>query len=211
MNIIQFEGVFGYLFEIVMWIVRLIILNFLWIIFSVLGIFLFGIAPASLAMANVIYKWFSVGYDINFVKIFVKFYFNNFIKANKIGLIVILFAIFLWFDLYISENFIRSALFHAIIVLIIGAFTVFVSYLMVIFCRYELKFSQYFKQALLFSIGRPMESIGIILTIFLLAILYSYIPILLFFMGISLSSYPIIGLAYHACLKVERKIENKTF
>ncbi|MGO4936303.1 YesL family protein [Fundicoccus sp. Sow4_H7] len=204
----SFDGLFGMIFEIVMWLVRLIILNFLWIIFTVLGLGLFGIAPATFSLANVIYKWLSVGHDISFVKTFIDYYKENFFKSNKIGLLIISLFAFIQLDFYISEQFIQSALFHTVIVILFWLLIIYTCYLLVIFSRYELCFSQYFKQTLYIAFGSPLVSIGMLLVVFFIAILYTYIPILFFFMGVSLTLYPFIGLGYYACIKLERKIHS---
>ena len=70
------------------WITRLAYLNFLWVIFTLLGLGLFGIMPATVAMFAVVRKWNMGEKDIAIFKLFWQTYRQEFVKANVFGLIL---------------------------------------------------------------------------------------------------------------------------
>src|SRR5699024_6846796 len=86
------------------WFVRLMWTNLLWIGFTVLGLGVFGIMPATVAMFTVIRKWQMGETDISVWSVFKKTYFAEWKKSNLIGLIYLVVGGFLFLDLSFSEQ-----------------------------------------------------------------------------------------------------------
>lgn len=189
------------------------LLHLLWLVFSLLGLGIFGVVPATLATVYIIHKWFVQGFDIPIIRQFWHFYRTNFLKANGFGLIWGSIGLFLYADYYISKQFIQSFYFHSFLIILIVLFIVSLIHFQTVYIRYDLKFFQYFKQALFIGLARPVESIAMIITLLPLYYLYNILPIFTVFMGASLTLYPIVWFSYRACILIEdkrKRIQNES-
>ncbi|ASN04170.1 YesL family protein [Virgibacillus necropolis] len=199
------NGIFKWFYDIGNWLAKVMYLHFLWIIFTLIGLVVFGIAPATTALFSVIHKWFEEDFDIPIFKNFYSVYKTQFIRSNGIGIIMIALGLFLYFDIRVSKQLIQSFYLHIILLVISFLYFITVLYIFPVFARYELKFFFYFKQSFLVALARPIESIAMIISLFLLYYLFSFLPILLIFMGSSIIAYPLAWFAYRACLQIEEK------
>lgn len=204
----DFQGIVGGFYKIASWLFKLMYLHLLWIGFTLLGLGVLGVGPATGSLIYVLYKFFDEGDDIPIFKHFVSFYKAHFWRMNGLGWLVIGVGLFLYMDLRISELFIGIPFLHLILLFISLIFLIVSLYLFIVFARYRLPFFHYLRQTFFIAIARPLESIGMLFSLFLLVILYAYLPILILFMGSSLSVYPIVLLGYRACVKAEDKKMN---
>lgn len=72
------------LYLLTVWISRLALVNLLWILFTFLGLVVFGLGPSTTAMAVVINRWINGEENFSMLSLFKKIYFNYFIKTNII-------------------------------------------------------------------------------------------------------------------------------
>lgn len=180
-------------------------LQVLWYLFTAIGLGVLGVVPATLATAAVIHKWFKNGTDIPIFKEFWSTYKKAFIQGNGLGLIWVALGLFFYADYVISRDFIQSFYFHAFIVLVIVFYTILVFHFLIIYNRYELRFLQYFKQTFLIALIRPFESLAMLVALLPLYYLYNFLPVLIIFMGVPLTLYPILWFSYRACAVIEEK------
>ncbi|WP_185971042.1 YesL family protein [Alkalicoccobacillus porphyridii] len=193
------------LYEVSNWLAKVMYLHLLWTGFTLVGLVIFGIAPATTALCAVIHKWYNEDFDVPIFKNFYAVYKSEFKKSNGLGFIVMFTALFLYVDLQISEQFIQSFFIHAII-LIIGFLSLITAiYLFPVFVRYELPFFTYFKQSFYIAIARPMETLAILVSFVLMYFLFSVVPVLFVFAGSSIIATPMVWFAYRACIQIEDK------
>lgn len=202
------HGIFKWVYDLGNWLAKVMYLHFIWAIFTILGLVVFGISPATAALFSVIHKWFDEDFDTPIFKNFYSVYRSQFLKSNGLGLIMIGLGIFLYFDMNISKQLIQSFYVHIFLVIIIFLYAITLMYIFLVFVRYELRFFQYFKQSFFIAMARPMETIAIIISLVLLFYLFSFLPVLLFFAGSSIIAYPIAWFAYRACVQIEEKKVN---
>ena len=195
------------LFAITEWITKFAILNIIWMLFSALGLILFGFFPATVAMFAVIRKWLTGYTNIPVFKYFWKIYKKEFWKANLIGVIVTAVALIVYVDFYyIQANTELSSLFiHIPLYLFIFAFMLTLLYLFPVYVHYDVTFFQVFKNALLIMFIHPIHNIGLIASIAITYLVMSYIPGLAFFFGGSFIAYLIMGTCYNAFQRIDRK------
>jgi uncharacterized membrane protein YesL len=74
-------------------------------------------------------------------------------------------------------------------------------------CRYSLKYREYLRQAAILFFSNIIESIAILVGVFIVVWLYVIFPILLVIAGVPLLIFPIIWFALQAMVKTERKAE----
>lgn len=204
------NGVFKWVYDTGDWLLKIMYLHILWVLFTLLGLGIFGITPATAAMVSVIHKWFEHDHDIPIFKNFFSFYKKRFLKANGLGLLLIAVGVFLYVDIRISQQVIQSLFFHAVLLFFCLLYFITLLYFFTIFARYKLKFFFYFRQSFLIALARPFETIAMIICVVLLSYLYAYFPVFIFFMGSSLTFYPVVWFGFRACVKVEEKKERLT-
>lgn len=204
------DGIFKWVYEIGNWLAKLMYVHLLWVLFTLLGLVIFGITPATAAMVSVIHKWFDQKEDFPIFKHFFSAYKDQFIKANGVGLLLIAVGAFLYVDIRISQQVIQSNYFHAFLLFICFLYFITLLYFFTIFTRYQLRFLYYFRQSFLIAIARPFETIAMIICLVLLSYVYAYLPVLIILMGSSLTLFPVVWFGYRACVQVEEKKEKLT-
>ena len=201
------HGVFKWVYDIGNWLAKIMYLHLLWVLFTVVGLGLFGITPATIALVSVIHKWVDQDFDIPIFKNFFTEYKRECFKSNGFGLILIALGVFFYVDIKISQQLIQSFYFHAFLLFISLLYIVTVLHFFTVYVRYDLKFFFYFRQSFLIAIARPFETIAMVISLIALSYLFSFLPVLIFFMGSSLVVYPLVWFGYRACYEVERKKE----
>jgi len=89
---------------ILQWIFRLVVLNVAWIFYSVLGLFVAGIFPATAAMLSVARKWILGEHDIKIFQTFKNAYRQEFATANILGWILTITGVILYVNFQLMKN-----------------------------------------------------------------------------------------------------------
>lgn len=205
-NILDTEG--G-IYRLAEWISRLVYVNLLWILFSLLGLGIFGIMPATLAMFAIIKKWQNGQASIKVFREYWKYYKDSFLRINLLGLILLLVGVVLVIDL----NYFRSAegIFNLLVkyffYLLIFLYIIDLIYIFPIFLKYQTKLRYIIKNALLFALLTPLETIKIVLGLVVVILFFWILPSLLPFLGISLPVLLICWISSTTIDKVEEKIQ----
>jgi uncharacterized membrane protein YesL len=190
------------LYTITEWITRFAYVNILWIGFSLLGLVLFGISPATVAMFSVIRKWIMGDSDIPVFQTFWLTYKQDFLRSNGIGFVIALIAVIIYVDLnYIKIN----PSFQIPIYLLI--FTVIMTslYLFPVYVHYNVPFLQLFKNAFFIMMVNPMANIMMLIGFVAAIVVMRFLPALFIFFGGSISAGIIMASCYLAFNKIEKK------
>src|SRR5690625_7635570 len=75
-------------YRFTVWVVRLVYVNLLWILFTVIGLGVLGIMPATAAMFAVVRKWLRGEDDFPIFTTYKDAYKEEFLKANLLGYIL---------------------------------------------------------------------------------------------------------------------------
>ncbi|MGB4004876.1 MAG: DUF624 domain-containing protein [Halanaerobiales bacterium] len=207
LNIFDTEGT---LYRIAEWITRLVIANFLWIIFTLLGLGIFGIMPATAALFGIMNKWLNGEESLKIFKEYWYLYKKQFIKLNIIGLILLLIAVVLYVDLdyfRAREGWYNSLIKYFLYFLIFFYLLDFI-YLFPIAIKYEIKIRYIIKNALFYVFITPLEALQIILGLVVIVIFFIFLSSLLPFLGISLPVYWMARISLKSISKVEIKVIN---
>ncbi|WP_209124139.1 YesL family protein [Alkalihalobacillus sp. BA299] len=84
----QLGGVTGGIYKVCDWLMKLAIVNLLWILFALLGLGIFGLFPATIAMLTVLNYW-TKQEECKVVRTFADAYKESFIKANVFMLLIV--------------------------------------------------------------------------------------------------------------------------
>ncbi|MEK4714697.1 YesL family protein [Sporosarcina sp. FSL K6-5500] len=153
------NGIFKAIFEIGKWLSKMMYLHLLWVIFSLMGLVVFGVMPATTAMFTVIRKWMEDDNDIPVFQTFLASYKTHFLKSNALGTFLVAIGIFLYIDMKISKQLVQSFYLHIILLIIGFLYLITLLYFFPVFVRYKLKYSQNFKQSFYIALARPGVSI----------------------------------------------------
>lgn len=167
------------------WIMKITYANLLWIFFSMAGLLLFGIMPATVAICTVVRKWMLKESDFAIFPLFWLTYKQEFISANKLGFLILLTAGFLVVDgMYLSNiGGVIQMIFTVPLVIVTLLLTAMALYVIPVYVHFEQTFFVQIKNALLIAIVNPLHLFSMIISIGLLCVLYGMIPSLIPFFG----------------------------
>jgi uncharacterized membrane protein YesL len=191
------NGALRKLYELSEWITKMMYVNLLWILFTLMGVVIFGFFPATVAMFTVVREWLIGEKDIPVFKTFWGAYKQNFIQANLVGFILIVIGLILYVDLRFfqtSEQFILQ-LFSFLIFFALLIYFALLLYVFPVYVHFNFKTFEYIKYSFVMAIGRPLVTIMMIVGSALVLILLKYVPILLFFLGGGLMSFILMWIA----------------
>ncbi|KKI91710.1 hypothetical protein WQ54_13415 [Bacillus sp. SA1-12] len=166
-------------YRLLEWIMWLVYINLLWVGSVLLGLIVFGVFPATVAMFTVIRHLIikdATGKQI--FKTFVFTYKREFLKSNGIGIIMTSIGYFLYLDFLFIRNITGFSyyVFYTGLIFVGILYLITLLYILPVYVHYELKFFQYFKHAILIGIVSPFMTVGIIIGLTLLYFLLVSIP-----------------------------------
>lgn len=189
-----------------LWLIHLAWLNSLWIIFTLLGLGLFGWAPATTTLLSVIRKQMLTEGEIPIFQAFWQSYKRDFIKANVMGFIVVMGLSGLWLslgtlsDLDLTIRIVMGTWF----LLITCLFSIVAIFIFPVFTYFDTTIKNYFHYALLIGLSHLHYLIMIIAMLVGLYGLFNLFPGLLLFFAFSLPAQYVMYLS----AKTFEKIEN---
>lgn len=174
------------------WIMRFAYLNVLWLLFTVLGLGIFGLLPATVAMFSVVRKWVYHEEDIKMFSLFRKIYIYEFFRVNLLGAILFVIGYLLSIELHILRSTEEVMYFIAsfgVVGLFIFYFTT-ILYFFPVFVHFNLRKRDYIKWPFLIGLTHPVLTLVLFIGIsLLLYIIYITVPAMLLFFGGSIPSY----------------------
>lgn len=231
----EFRGIMGGFYRISEWIMRLSVINVLWIVCSIPFVFVvfplftveeitadflrqyllilgivapFTLIPATGAMFTVARKWVTGDVDVPLFKTYFRGYKENYRQSMLGALVFELIAAVLYVNYYFystqtSTLKLLSFLFLLFMVLLGAAFLNYMS----IMVHFHMKFWQIVKNALLLTIGNPLNSIAILVlngVVFYFSTRFTFlIP---FFMG-SIISVVSFFMFYRSFERLREKVQ----
>ncbi|MDG5788490.1 DUF624 domain-containing protein [Evansella sp. AB-P1] len=199
------SGLVGGFYRLSEWIMRLAFLNILWIIFSIAGLLLFGITPATVAVFTIIRKWFMGQVDIPIFKTFTSVFKGEFVKVNVLSFLIGAICIIIYIDFILIASFggIVQSLLFAVLVIVSLLLLIITLYIFPVYVHYDLKFFDYLKWSLIIGLLNPAATITIMVGIIVLYQIYTFIPGFIPFFSMSLIGMAIMGPAYFSIQKIE--------
>lgn len=204
---VQMDRLIGKAYNVCDWISKVVIVNLLWILFTLTGFVLLGIMPATLALFTVVRKWTMSETDIPIFQTFFQTYKKEFFRANFLGLFIVAIGSFLFYDLRLVvsiEGNLQTVL-GVPLLIIISCFFLTLLYLFPVYVHFELKFLQNFKYAFYIGILNLHTSIFMVIVLLLFCILLSFLPGFIPFFSVSVISMVIMFGATAAFKRVASK------
>lgn len=196
-------GLNGRLFRYCEIISRFAYVNILWIAFTILGLGVFGIMPATAAMFSVVRKWVMKELDIPIFKTFWGNYRKEFVRSNLIGLILFMIGYILYVDFALLPTGGLFTLLRIALMVVGLLFIIVLLYIFPIFAHYDWKKRLYIKYALILGSAHPHYTL---LMVFLMGAIYyismSFPGLIPFFSG-SVTAYVMMWTAYQVIKRME--------
>ena len=205
------NGFVGGFYKISEWIMRLAYINLLWIMFTIMGLGLFGLFPATISMFTVIRKWLMGFDDIPIFKTFWTSYKKEFLKSNLLGLLIMVTGYVLYIDLYFlgrADGFI-SVIYYPTFLLSIG-FILTICYIFPTFVHFDVSVFQVVKNSFLIMLMNPLSTIMMVIGSIAVYMLMTTLPGLIPIFGGSVLAFVIMWSAFLAFTRIERQRQAST-
>jgi len=205
----MFDGFLGGFYRFGEVVMMLLYVNILWVIFTVLGLGFFGFGPSTVAMYTVFRRWSMGEIDVPVFTTFWDAYRKHFLKANLLGILILLIA----YMLYVNLNFFElqnewfSIIVRYTILIATFFFGIMLIYIFPLYVHYDNTFFNHFKNSILIAIFHPIRTAYAVAALFTLYYLFSVLPVLIFLMGPSLVSMVIMWISYRTFARVEYRNE----
>ncbi|MGP4078777.1 YesL family protein [Pseudalkalibacillus sp. R45] len=200
-------GFKGKLFVLFEWITRIAYVNVLWIGFSLLGVMLFGLFPATSAMFTVIRRWVRGEDDFSVFRLFWSTYKSDFGKSNAFGWIMAGLGIVLYLDyLFFSSS--GSTLFFLLksfTIMLLFVYVLILALIFPVFVHYKLTLFHLFRNTIFIAMLHPFKSLVAILGVLFISFIMFLIPTLIPFFGGSVVALYVTWIAQKMLLKIDEK------
>jgi len=201
----QLNGLTGIIYQIGVWTIRLFYTNLLWFVFTLLGLGIFGIMPATVSLFAVLRQWVLKKEDFPIFKRFLYHYRKEFVKSNLFGLLFLVVGFIIRVDIiFLSESSTLMLQILSGVMLCIGLlFVIILLYFFPIYVHFDISFTQHIKYAFIIGISQISSTIMMIVGLIAVFCLYWYVSglIPLFFM--SLFSLNLMWFGYRSFVKIE--------
>ncbi len=189
------------------WIAKVAILNLIWLLFTLAGLVVFGIVPATIALFTVVRKWTLSETDAPVFRVFFETFKKEFLRGNLLGLFIIAIGFFLFYDLKLVLSISGSLQFvlGVPLLIIIGCYLLVLLYIFPVYVTFELKFLNYFKYALYMSLLNLHITIFMMIAIVLVWTLLTFLPGFIPFFGVSVIAVITMFSATGAFQRIENK------
>lgn len=156
-------------------LLKIIYLNFLWLFFSAIGLFAFGLFPATIALFTIT-RQFLLDIDKPITRTFWEVYKNEWVRGNGYAVISYIIVLILAIDFYAIYMF--DSLSILLIPTFIIAFIIFgtLFFFFPVYVHFDLAFLPMIKQAFLFTISSPFTVILNALSIVLIYGIFNIMP-----------------------------------
>lgn len=199
----ELDGMTGRFFKVCEIISKLAYLNILWILFTILGLGIFGFIPATVALFSIIRKWVMGDTDVPIFTTYWKTFRKEFLKSTMLGGVLLLVGYILYIDFaYLPSDGIFAVVRFGLIVVAL-LYVIVLLYIFPLFVHYEWKNSLYIRYALILGASHPHYTLLMIIGIGILYFVSVKIPGIIPFFSVSLLAYIIMWPSYQVIKKIE--------
>ncbi|EAR68616.1 YesV [Bacillus sp. NRRL B-14911] len=203
----RMKGFVQGLYTLCEWIMRLAILNILWVIFTLVGGVVLGLFPSTISLFEIARKYQKGEWDTPIFSHFFSAYKKNFLKGNRLGLILITAGTVLFIDwhLFSAMNGLPFQVLAALVVVLAILYVIVLLHIFPIYVLHEFTIMQCIKYACVLGVYRPLSTIGIGMGGILLYLIFSTFQPVLFFFGASLTSMVIMWISGNTIINMKKK------
>ena len=185
-------------------LLKIIYLNFLWLFFSAIGLFVFGIFPATIALFTII-RQFHLDIEKPITRTFWEVYKTEWLRGNGYAAISYIIVLILAIDFY--AIYMVDSLSFLLMPTIIIAFLIFgtLFFFFPVYVHFDLAFLAMIKQAFLFTVTSPFTVILNALSIVLIYGLFNIMPGAIPLFAGSMLSWFVMKFSLRSFKKIEQR------
>lgn len=200
-----FYGLTSFVYQLTLWIARLVYVNVLWIVFSLLGLLVAGVFPATAATFSLIRLWLQ-DRSVPIARHFYQEYKKSFGKANKLGwpIVPILLTVIIGLRWSVVSDSSWSGLATLLAAICLTLIIFYCVFLFPVFTHYDVSVKEKYKYTFFIAVAYPHYAFGMIVVWVILAYTLLITGFLIFFFA----SFTALIMMYGA-LKAFDSIENK--
>jgi uncharacterized membrane protein YesL len=192
-------------------VLKLAYLNLLWILFTFIGLLIFGFFPATTAMFTVVRKWLLREETVSVFSTFWRTYKKDFLRSNGYGLIFMVIGFILFYDFhFIGLNSGKLTFLLPVLVLILIWYIITLLFFFPVYVHFDLPFFKTLKQTLLIALTSPLELIQIAAACGLLYGVVNILPGMIPLFTGSVLSFAVMWICLRAFEKVGKKKMSST-
>lgn len=201
------NGLMGGIYRVAEWIMRLAILNLLWLGFTIAGLIVGGLFPATQASFAITRQWIRGETELPLFKTFLSYFKKDYWKVQRLGFCLTAIGFILTVDLMFVYNhtnpYISLLSLPLLLLSILYLLTCFYSF--TVFVHYELTVGKLLKHALLHAVVRPFLSIGMLVSLTATYYLMLQFPGVLPFFGISIPIFLLMWFSHSGFIRNEER------
>lgn len=176
-----------------MWITRFTYVSLLWVLFTLLGLVIFGISPATAALFVVTRKWVQKDVEIPIFQTFWNEYKENFWKTNGLGLVLLAFGYLISIEYIVLSNM-EGFMYNIATLFVIGQMILYgivLIYFFPVYAHFNIeKRFDYYKWPFVIGVVHPILTVILIVLIAVIQfVTFYFLPIPINFVGMALSAY----------------------
>ncbi|QGH32818.1 DUF624 domain-containing protein [Gracilibacillus salitolerans] len=181
-------------------LLKLVYLNMLWFLFTIFGIILFGIIPATLAVCKVQHHLLTEKHVPSIGRLFWETYRSHFFKVNQLAIVLGSIGFIIYFDIqfFMDQEGLWSYVVSVCFYIISVWFMITLLYIFPTYLHYQLSLFGYIKYSFIVGMLNPIKTIGFSIAIVGVVYLSLAFPQLLFSIGISLTLFIVMIIGNHA-------------
>ncbi|WP_404330145.1 YesL family protein [Mesobacillus maritimus] len=189
------------------WITRLVVINVLWILYTLIGLIVGGIFPATVSVLKIFRKWIMGEDEFSIWGTFKQEYRKEFIKSNVVGWILTMAGVILYLNYLVIKSMGDTN-----IVFLVAFYLLILFYLNLVIwsfpqlAHYNGKVKHFFKNAIILGFGRFHYTLAIMVYIFIVLYVSLKFPGILPFFTISIGTYGWIWISMNVFQKTNIKL-----
>ncbi|WP_096187228.1 YesL family protein [Evansella halocellulosilytica] len=188
----QLGGTSGVIYRVTDWILKLAFINVMWILFTILGLGVFGFYPAFIAMTAMIIAWKN-GEEPPYFKTFFDIFKRDFLKVNMIALVALILTGILFMNFSVIGHF-QGFFYYIFLVSTLMLVLLLWSTLILVAIAVGqsdegINIRVHFKQAWTMLATNPIKLLALVLTIVIVMLTVYFIPSIAPFYSMSIIAW----------------------
>ena len=203
----QLHGLTKIVYQAGEWVTKLVYANLLWIFFTLMGLGVFGLMPATAALFTLLRQWIMGNEKEPAYKVFWRTFRQEFFKSNLFGLLFLAAGLILRMDiiyLRTSPHIPFQVLLIVVMCLSLLYFVTLVNFFPV-YVHFNVSFFQYIKYAFLIGMTQLTSTLMMVLGAIIIFCLYWYVTGLIPLFCMSLFSLNVMWFGYRSFKKIENE------
>lgn len=201
----QLNGLMKIVYHVGEWVIKLIYANLLWIFFTILGLGVFGIMPATVGLFALLRQWIIGNEAVSAFKTYWHSFRQEFVKINLFGIIFLGIGYILRIDIIFFKTSSHLMFQIFLVVMFCLGLLYFITLLnfFPVYVHFDISFFKYFKYALLIGVSQLSSTMMMILGSVAIFCLYWYFSGLIPLLCVSLFSLNLMWFGHRSFEKIK--------